>query len=152
MFVPEKYCKQNCYYKGVGGEDKPHRLPVADEDGVGRLGPVAVTVHHSLSAEYAEGSSQAVGHQHEKSLRRRAHAGVGLLIDEQRAGDIVEIKGKTIDNHRKDDGPQSGARVADAEQSEAQNPCQHCHKHHIFYAETTQEERYQQNTYRLGNL
>ncbi len=137
--------------KGVSGEDEPRSGPPG-RHGFDRRLRINETVDDGLCAKRTDGGADAVGHDHEKSLRRGTNGGVGLVVDEERTRDVEEVERHTVDDHREDEHPYAAAGIAEPEQPEAQHPCEHGHQHDVLDAETLETERNQEYAERLGDL
>lgn len=109
-------------------------------------------IDDGLRAERSDRGADAVGHDHEESLRRGADRRIGLLIDEERPRDVEEVEGHTIDDHRKDEHPHAVSGVAQAEESKTEHPGEHGHEHDVLDAEAFQAEGNEQDAERFGDL
>ena len=114
---------------------------------------MAKAIDNRACSQRADGSAQTVGHQHEQALGRCLDVGLTLLIDEDTARDIEEVKCHTINqarHHNQDDA--RPCRVTSAKEAEPQYPGEHSNQHNHLDAITLEEERNEQDAQRLGNL
>ena len=151
MLVLENQREDYRHAQGIAREDEPRGRPPG-RHGAHRALRVDEAVHHGLRTQGADRGADAVGHDHEKSLRRGADRHVGLVVHEERARDIEEVERHAVDDHREDEHPHAPAGVAQPEQSEAQHPREHGHKHHVLDPEALQAERDKQDAERLRHL
>src|SRR5690606_8968667 len=75
----------------VEREGHPDAVPVLASVGGGEP-----AVDHPAADRAAQDRADAVGHQHEQALRARPDAGVALLLDVERAGDVEEVEGHAV--------------------------------------------------------
>ena len=144
--VLEHYHEEYGHDEGVGCEDVPGGAPV------GSRGVVDEVVDHYAGRPCAYRGPESVGHEHEQSLCGGAHLLVDVLVDEERAGDVEEIEGHAVDYAAEHEEPYAAAGVAEAEEGEAEHPCEHRYEHHALDAEPLHEEGDQKDAECLGYL
>ena len=109
-------------------------------------------IHHAAGGPGADGGAETVGHQHEETLRRGTDVLVGILVDEERAGDVEEVERHAVHDAAQNEHPHAAARVAGPEEAEAEHPREHRDEHHLLDAELLHRERDQQDAEGLGEL
>ena len=97
-------------------------------------------VHHLLSGYSADGSTEAIGHNHEQSLRTAPDFGLCMLVNEQGTRNVEEVERHALNYHREHEHPHAGSRVAQTEKAKAQHPRQHGNHHDTLDAKTFQAE------------
>ena len=151
MLVLEQQGEKHGKAERVACEYEPTSLPARYD--IGSLGQTEhITVDHPLRHQHARRSTKAVRHHHEQSLRSTADARVRVLIDEQRAADVEEVEGDTIDNHRKDDEDKSVAGIADGKEPEAKHPGKHGNEDDLLDAQATHTKWDEQEAERFAHL
>ena len=114
---------------------------------------MAIVIDYLSGKNRANGSAQAIGHQHEQSLRRSPHLDITLLVYEQSARHIEEVECHTIYDAREHE--EYHARegwVAHTEEAEAQHPSKHGDEHHDLDTISLEEERNQEDAQSLSHL
>ena len=154
MGRPEHQGKGDAHCQSKTGEDKPASLPVAHEESrIAHLLPCAEVVDDGSCWQRADGTAQSVGHQHEQTLRCSLDFLRTLTINKDATGDIEEIESYSIHDAGSDEQQYTGhARIAQTEETKAQEPCEHSDKHDAFDAITLEEERNEQDAECLTHL
>ena len=67
------------------------------------------------------------------------------MFNKQRTGNVEEVERHSIHDHGKNQHPQTGARITEAEQSETEYPGKHTDQHHLLDTKMSQEEWYSEN-------
>lgn len=109
-------------------------------------------IDYCLCSQRADGGSETVCHDDKQSLCAGADSFIGLPVYKQGTGNVEEIECDSVDSHGEHEHPYTAAGVSATEEGKAEHPCQHGNQHHLFDAETFQEEWYQQDAERLGYL
>ena len=110
-------------------------------------------IDDGLRRERTDSSSEAVGHHHKEALSRGTLCFFGLLIYVQSTGDIKEVKGEAIDDTTKDKENNSRhTRISGSEETKAEYPGEHRHKHDVLDTKSLKEEWNGENTERLTYL
>ena len=143
MLILEQYGKQNTHNQSKRRKNIPCRRPASHQvkTWVSGGGVEHEMVHDRLGAQRADSGTEAIGHHHEHTLRTRTDAWVCVLVNEERAADVEEIEGHTVDNHGKDEQHEAETcRTACTKEEETQCPCNKGDEHHLLDAELLQEE------------
>ncbi len=126
MFIFKQPNKCYRQHQRVAGENQPYALPVGNT-------VYGVHLHHFPARHAAENAAEAVGHHQEHTLRAGANFRADFFLNEYRTGDVEEVEGAAVNNHRQ--YQQYGAerrRVAVGEQAEAQHPREDTNQHHVL--------------------
>ena len=144
-FGSEYQRKGDGHHEGVACEDVPARGPLRHAiDGVG--------VDHRLGGECANSRADTIGHQHKQSLGGTSLLRVRVLLDKERSGDVEEVEGHAIDDHREDKHPHATARIAQGEEAEAQHPGHHGDEHDVLDAVALHKEGDEEDAAGLADL
>ena len=134
VFISENDAKQYADDQSIACKNHPNGCPVtayqASAFGIYRKG-----VHYGAAGISSDEGSEAIGHHEEQALCAGPDIGVSLHFSVQRAGYVEEIECHAINNHRKDEHPQSVTGIAQAKQPEAEYPCKHADEHDFLDSE-----------------
>ena len=93
VFVFEQRHEGKGQHQRIAGENQPHALPVSD--------PLDGKVFDDFAAHHpAENTAEAVGHHQEHPLSAGADFRAHLFLNEHRTGDVKEVEGAAVDDHR----------------------------------------------------
>ncbi len=134
---------------GKTGRQHPEARPLIEgEAGRAAQDPVVHVAGYLRADEHAD----AVGHEHEESLRLAAHGGCRLLVHVDLPGHEEEVVADAVEEDADGDEPEDRVRRGEREQCIAQRPRAHSDHQHALHAEPHEEERHEQHEDDLGHL
>src|SRR5689334_13353264 len=100
----------------------------------------------------ADEHADAVGHEHEESLRLAPHRGRRFLVDVDLPGHEEKVVADAVQQDPDGDEPEDRVRSRQREQSIPQRPRSHADHQHALHAESYEEKRHEQHEDDLGHL
>src|SRR5881296_1424324 len=142
-------CEQEQNHCGKPGRQHPEAGPTLQGQASGAAEqPVVDVAGHLCADEHAD----AVGNQHEESLRLAANRGSRFLVHVDLTGHEKEIVAHPVEQDTDDDEPEDRGGRRDREEGVAQHPGTHAGHQHPLHAEPREEQRHEQHEDDLGHL